>query len=104
LNEERKSDLRLQFHETQAFPYAAVFDQHLRHSLPRLQFYQVADLPQVPLVVENDVALDPVDLGLFGADGVMFGPYGVADAVEQSFSWGFDIISSTCVLRLVGVY
>ena len=34
-------------------------------------------------VVETDVAFDPVDVGLFGADGIVFDPDGVTDSIEQ---------------------
>ncbi len=39
-------------------------------------------------VVEEDVAADPVFVGLFGAGGVMFDADGVTDLFEE-FSWWF---------------
>jgi hypothetical protein len=36
-----------------------------------------AHLGRMADVVEVDVAFDPVDVGLFGADGIMFDPDGV---------------------------
>ena len=39
----------------------------------------------VALVVEEDVATDPRDIGLLGAAAVMSGADGYADAVEQSW-------------------
>ena len=41
-----------------------------------------AHLVGVALVVEEDEAADPVDVGLFGADGVVFDPDGVTDLIE----------------------
>jgi len=43
----------------------------------------------VALVVEQDVARDPADVGLFGADGIVLQPDGVADPVEQFFGMFF---------------
>lgn len=40
------------------------------------------------LAVEEDVALDPVLVGLFGAVGVMFGAQGVADLIHELFPVG----------------
>jgi len=40
-------------------------------------------LQPMPFVVEKDVAFDPVDVSLLGADGVVLGPCGVANVVEQ---------------------
>jgi len=34
------------------------------------------------LVVKEDVAFDPTNVGLFGADGVMFEANGIADLIE----------------------
>lgn len=42
-----------------------------------------AHFGRVAQVVELDGAFDPVDVGLFGADGVMFEADGVADLIEQ---------------------
>ena len=33
--------------------------------------------------LEEDVTLDPIDVGFLGARGVMFGPNGVAGAIRQ---------------------
>jgi hypothetical protein len=35
------------------------------------------------LVVKEDEAFDPIEVGLFGAAGIMLGPQGVADLIEQ---------------------
>jgi hypothetical protein len=35
------------------------------------------------LVVKEDEAFDPIEVGLFGTDRVVFGPPGVADLIEQ---------------------
>lgn len=43
----------------------------------------------MPLVVEKDVALNSVDVGLLSADGVMLGSNGIPDAVEQFLFAGF---------------
>ena len=40
----------------------------------------------VAFVVEQDVSFDPLGVGLFGADGVLFISDGVTDLVEQFFS------------------
>jgi len=40
-------------------------------------------LSGVAFVVEEDIAFDPVYVGLFGADGAMFAADGVADLVQQ---------------------
>jgi len=37
----------------------------------------------VPFVVEKDVALDPTDVGLFGANRIMLEPDGVTYTIEQ---------------------
>jgi len=42
----------------------------------------------VALVVEEDEALDPFLVGLFGAAGVVFGADGVADLVHEFAGWG----------------
>ena len=34
-------------------------------------------------IVEQDVALDPGDVGLFGTDGLVFEPDGLSDLVEE---------------------
>jgi hypothetical protein len=38
----------------------------------------------MPLVMEEDVALDPVDVGFLGLTAVMTGANGVTDAIEQA--------------------
>ncbi|MBU0493635.1 MAG: hypothetical protein KKB13_17455 [Chloroflexi bacterium] len=43
----------------------------------------VAHLIGVALVVKEDKAADPVHVGLFGADGIVFEADGVADLVEE---------------------
>ena len=40
-------------------------------------------------VVEKDVAFDPIDPALLGADGIVFATDGVTDAVEQFLGGGF---------------
>jgi len=47
--------------------------------------FGVAHFFGVAFVVEEDVAFDPVYVGPFGADGVVFVPDGVTDLVEQFF-------------------
>jgi hypothetical protein len=42
-----------------------------------------AHVPWVPLVVEQDEAFDPPDIGVFGADGVMLAADRIADLIEQ---------------------
>ena len=37
----------------------------------------------MPFVVKEDEALDPIDVGFFGANGIMFGSDGVSDTVKQ---------------------
>ena len=37
----------------------------------------------MPLVVEQNVAFYPRDIGLFGADRIVLDPYGLADPVEK---------------------
>ena len=37
----------------------------------------------VAFIVEEDKSSDPTDVGLFGANGVVFAAYGIADASEQ---------------------
>lgn len=45
---------------------------------------------RVAFAVEEDVAFDPVFVGLFGAVGVVFGAQGVADLVHEFFGfWGW---------------
>ena len=41
----------------------------------------------VAFVVKNDVAFDPVFVGLFGAVGVVFGAKGIADLVHEFFGF-----------------
>ncbi len=43
-----------------------------------------AHVNRVPLAMEEDVPLDPVDVGLFGARAVVSGADGLADPVEKS--------------------
>lgn len=42
-----------------------------------------AHLMRVPDVVEKDVALNPVDVGLLCADGIVFEADGASDSIEQ---------------------
>lgn len=42
-----------------------------------------AHFREVAFVVEEDVAADPVDVEIFGANGVMFKAGGIADAVDE---------------------
>ncbi len=51
-------------------------------------------LGRVPDVVEKDIAFDPVDVGLFGADGVMFEADGITHPIEQFFASRFRCFSS----------
>jgi hypothetical protein len=46
--------------------------------------FRGAHLRRMTLAVEEDVALDPVDIGLLGASAVVAGLDGVADAVEEA--------------------
>jgi len=51
----------------------------------------------VALVVKEDEAFDPVDVGLFGADGVLFFSDGVADLVEQFFGFVYsEVLRQLC--------
>lgn len=43
---------------------------------------------RMPFVVEQDVTADPVEVGFFGAQGVVFSADGVADLVEEFFVFG----------------
>jgi len=47
-----------------------------------------AHLCGVAFVVKEDVAASPVEIGLFGAVGVVFGADGIAHAVEEFFVLG----------------
>jgi hypothetical protein len=40
-------------------------------------------LSGVPLVVAEGESLDPVDAGFLGADGVVLGAHGIADAIQK---------------------
>ena len=42
-----------------------------------------AYLFRVPLIVEEDEAFNPVDIGFFGAEGVMLAADGIAHLVEE---------------------
>ena len=42
-----------------------------------------AHFPRMAFVVEEDVAFDPVNIGLLGADGVVFAPDGLTDLVKE---------------------
>jgi hypothetical protein len=48
----------------------------------------------VSLLVEKDVAPDPIDISLLGADAVMFDPQVPTDAVEELWS--------ACTIYLLG--
>ncbi len=45
-----------------------------------------AHILRVAFVVEEDEALDPVDVGLLGADGVVLAADGVSNLIEQLLS------------------
>ena len=47
--------------------------------------FRDAHVARVLFMVEQDVAPDPADVGLFGADRVVFEADGVADLVEEFF-------------------
>jgi len=47
------------------------------------------------LVVKKDEAANPIDVGLFGAKGIVFGTDGVADLFEEFFSAG---LGAVCML------
>ncbi len=47
----------------------------------------IGHFPGVPLVVEEDEAFDPIDVGVFGADAVVEDPGVLADLVEQFCFW-----------------
>jgi hypothetical protein len=38
-------------------------------------------------VVEDDETPSPIDVGLFGADGIMFDAQDIAELIEQFFRW-----------------
>jgi len=50
---------------------------------------RVAHLLWVAFVVEENEALDPVDVGFFGADGVALETYGVTNAIQETFGTVF---------------
>ncbi len=60
---------------------------------------------------QQDEALDPIDVGFFGADGMMFGSDGASDTSTSSvqarsssfFSRRFVMIPPTCGFRFVVV-
>jgi len=43
----------------------------------------------IPFVVEQDVALDPCDIGLFGADGIVLDAYDITNLIKQSLATSF---------------
>ena len=45
---------------------------------------------RMPLLVEEDVALDPEDVDLFGAEGVVFNAEDFANLVEEFGFWVWD--------------
>ena len=63
-----------------------------------------AHLGGVAFVVEEDEAADPLDVGLFGAVGVVAGTEGGADAVEQfGFGGGVRHGGASLTFRRKGV-
>ena len=54
----------------------------------RLYFGSV-HLGRVAHVVEVDIAFNPIGIGFLGANGVMLGPYGITNAVQQFLFAGF---------------
>ena len=45
--------------------------------------FRDAHFTRMLFIVEQDIALDPGDVGLFGANGVVFEPDGLSDLVEE---------------------
>jgi hypothetical protein len=50
---------------------------------------RVAHFSRMAFVVEENEALDPVDTGFFGADGIALETYGVANAIQETFGTVF---------------
>ena len=50
---------------------------------------RVAHLLRMAFVVEENEALDPVDVGFFGTDGIALETYGVANAIQETFGTVF---------------
>jgi hypothetical protein len=59
-----------------------------------------AHLCGVPLAMEEDVPLDPVDVRFLGAAAVVAGPDGFAGAVQEARSGG---LRRTCLVKRGGV-
>jgi len=51
-----------------------------------------AHVPGVAFVVEEDEAFDPVDVGLFSADGVVFEAQRIPDLVQQFPGFWFHFL------------
>ena len=45
--------------------------------------FEAIHLSGMPFVMEEDEAFDPVDVSLFGANRIMFGPHGVPNLIQQ---------------------
>jgi F420-dependent methylenetetrahydromethanopterin dehydrogenase len=50
---------------------------------------RVTHFSRMAFVVEENEALDPVDVGFFGADGIALETYGVANAIQETFGTVF---------------
>jgi hypothetical protein len=63
--------------------------------------FRRAHFTRVTLVMEEDKALDPFSIGVFGAVGIMFEADGIADLIEDFFAlwlrsnvWHVDLMRS----------
>jgi len=54
---------------------------------------RVAHFSRMAFVVEESEALDPVDIGFFGADRIALETNGVANAIQESFGTVFHCSS-----------
>jgi len=58
----------------------------------------------MPFVMEQDIALDPVDIGLFGANRVVFDAYGLTNLVKKFLGTFFHLPPlSCCIFEPIGV-
>jgi hypothetical protein len=55
-------------------------------------------------VVEQDVALDPRDVGVFGAQGIVFELYGVADLIKQFLGTSARVLPKAISIPAVQLY
>jgi hypothetical protein len=55
----------------------------------------------MPLVMEQDVALDPVDIGLFGPNGIVFDSDSVTDLIKELLGTFFHFPTSHFALAFL---